>query len=306
MRRAFSDSLLKIARQDERVIFLTGDLGFQVFDDFVAEFPKRYLNMGVAEAQMVDCAAGLALEGWKPIVYSIASFMTGRAFEQIRLSLGYHNLTTVVVGAGGGYGYAASGVTHHAKEDMALMSLVPNFSVVNPGDPTEVTELLPQLLNLPGPSYMRVGKFGEPKVPSVEPIVLGKGRLIRPGERVAFLTTGSSLVQATEAADRLAAEGKRPVVCHFHTVKPLDTALLADVAAQVNTIIAVEDHGLMGGLRNAVVQFLAGLANRPRVVGVGPDDGMILGNPTQAEIMARFGMGTDALVTICRDLWTSS
>ena len=130
MRRAFGDTLLKIATEDPSVVFLTGDLGFGVFDEFIRLFPRRYINVGVAEAQLVDCAAGLALEGWKPIVYSIASFMTGRAFEQIRLAIGYHQLPVVVVGAGGGYLYADAGVTHHAKEDLALMALVPGMNVV--------------------------------------------------------------------------------------------------------------------------------------------------------------------------------
>src|ERR1051325_2288870 len=130
MRRAFGDALVKAAQDDDRVIFLTGDLGFGVFDEFIARFPRRYVNVGVAEAQLVDCAAGLALEGWRPIVYSIASFMTGRAYEQIRLAVGYHRLPVVVVGAGGGYTYANAGVTHHAKEDLALMSLIANMVVV--------------------------------------------------------------------------------------------------------------------------------------------------------------------------------
>ena len=159
MRKAFAEALFQAAEKDPRVIFLTGDLGFGTFDAYQAKFGPRYVNVGVAEAQLVNAAAGLALEGWRPIIYSIASFATGRPFEQIRISVGYAGLPVVIIGAGGGYTYASSGVTHHAGEDLGLMSLIPGMTVVAPGDPNEVTQLLPQLLKLDGPSYLRVGKY---------------------------------------------------------------------------------------------------------------------------------------------------
>jgi len=301
MRRAFSETLLKLAREDEKIIFLTGDLGFQVFDEYCKEFPKRYINAGVAEAQMVDCAAGLALEGWKPLVYSIASFMTGRAFEQIRLSLSYQNLPVVVVGAGGGYTYASSGVTHHAKEDLALMSLLPNMTVVCPGDPQEVSQLLPQMIAGDGPSYIRIGRFGEPTVLSDAPIRIGQGRIVREGSAVAFMTTGSSVVQACEAKEALKAHGIDPLVCHFHTVKPLDQALLDKIAQMADLFIIVEDHGLQGGLRNAILRWAHLTRASVRIVDVGPGDEIILGNLKQSEIMLRYGMTAAALVSTCLD-----
>src|SRR5207253_5232671 len=121
MRKALAESLVQLAAQEPRLMFLTGDLGFQMFDEFKERYPGRYVNVGVAEAQLVCCAAGLALEGWRPVIYSIASFATGRAFEQLRVSVAYPGLPVVVIGAGGGYTYASSGVTHHAVEDLALM-----------------------------------------------------------------------------------------------------------------------------------------------------------------------------------------
>ncbi len=310
MRRAFSEALIQLGRSDPRVIFLTGDLGYQVFDAFREEFPTRYLNVGVAEAQLVNCAAGLALEGWRPLIYSIASFLTGRAFEQIRLALGYHRLPVVVVGAGGGYSYAQSGVTHHAQEDLALMSLIPGLTVTCPGGPDEISALLPQLVRQDGPSYLRIGRFGEPPVPSSAPITVGRGRRVRSGERVAFLTTGSVVIPVTRAADGLAAEGRAVTVCHFHTLRPFDEALLAEVAAHAETLIVVEDHGLRGGLRDTVTRWLVTAPphlapNRLRMIGVGPGDTVILGNPTPDEVMRRCGITAEALTETGRSAWTA-
>ncbi len=310
MRRAFSEALIQLGRSDPRVIFLTGDLGYQVFDAFREEFPTRYLNVGVAEAQLVNCAAGLALEGWRPLIYSIASFLTGRAFEQIRLALGYHRLPVVVVGAGGGYSYAQSGVTHHAQEDLALMSLIPGLTVTCPGGPDEISALLPQLTRLDGPSYLRVGRFGEPAVPGSAPILVGQGRLVCPGDRVAFLTTGAAVIPATQAAERLAADGRATAVCHFHTLRPFDERLLAEVAGRADILIVAEDHGLRGGLRDVVSRWLVTAAHhavrsRLRLIGVGPGETLILGNPSLDEVMRRCGLTPEALTETGREAWST-
>lgn len=306
MRRAFSDTLLKIAKEDEFIVFLTGDLGFGVFDEFIAAFPRRYINVGVAEAQLVDCAAGLALEGWRPIVYSIASFMTGRAYEQIRVAIGYHQLPVVVVGAGGGYTYADAGVTHHAKEDLALMALVANMTVVAPGDPNEVAALMPQLLRAAGPSYIRIGRFGEPRFDLPEPIEIGRARHLRRGERVAILTTGGSVIHALQAVERLAEEGMRPSLCHFHTVRPIDAAALRALIDRADSFVLVEDHGAQGGLAAAVAAWCLENGRAPHVVRLGPDDGLVLGNPKQDQLRKERGFDSDGIMNACRRLWRRS
>lgn len=300
MRRAFSDSLLRLAKVHSRLVFLTGDLGFQVFDEFRDKNPGRYINVGVAEAQLVDCAAGLALAGWRPIVYSIASFMTGRAFEQIRVAVSYHNLPVIVVGAGGGYVYGTSGVTHHAKEDLGLMSLLPNMTVVAPGDPFEVEQLLPQLLEHNGPSYIRIGRFGEPRYEASAPVQLGRARLLRPGEGVGVLTTGAEALRAIAAWDVLSLEGAPPCVYQFHTVRPLDTDTLDDLARRFHTLVVVEEHSATGGLRAAINSWKADGNVSIRVVGLGPDDGLALGNPDQEELRARYGYDAESIIRACR------
>jgi transketolase len=296
MRRAFADTLMGLARADERIIFLTGDLGYGVFDDFIEEFGPRYVNAGVAEAQLVDCAAGLALEGWRPIVYSIASFMTGRAFEQIRLAVGYHGLPVVVVGAGGGYTYASSGVTHHAVEDFGLMSIIPGMTVIGPGGPTEVKELFPQLFQLDGPSYIRIGRFGEPDFAMDTQAKIGVGRVIQRGEHVCIATTAGQVIDAIAATKDLSADGMNLTHLHFPTITPFDSALLARETENIDTILVVEEHAPIGGLGSQVQQWAAAAKNRPavRLMGAGTD--LLLGNPNQTDARRWRGFDSNAIV----------
>jgi transketolase len=303
MRQTFAKTLYHLAETDARIVFVTADMGFQMFDPFKAAFGPRYVNVGVAEAQMIDMAAGLALEGWRPVVYSIASFATGRAFEQIRLSLGYHRLPVVVTGAGGGYAYAASGVTHHAAEDLGLMSLLPGMTVVAPGDGLEVAALLPQLLSLDGPSYLRLGRNGEPVAHTSEPAVLGRGRMIRPGERVAVITTGDLAAPAAAAADRLAPAGLTPAVCQMHTVKPIDRDMLARLAAHAHTFIVAEEHLPMGGLWAGVSAWRTEADVPVRILRLGPPDALVLGNPSREELRRNWGHDADGIETACRRAW---
>ena len=302
MRKAFAESLLRAAEADPRVIFLTGDLGFGTFDAFQARFGPRYINVGVAEAQLVCAAAGLALEGWRPIIYSIASFATGRPFEQIRVNLGYAALPVVVVGAGGGYTYASSGVTHHAAEDLGLMSLVPNMTVVAPGDPQEVSQLLPQLLKLDGPSYFRIGKYGEPAYDAETPAILGRGRRLRHGNDVALVCTGQIASVVLDAVDSLKHEGVTPAVYQFHTLQPLDTSLLDSLGERVHTIVVVEEHLPVGGLAAAVSAWRTPRQSGPRVVRMGPPHALVFGNPTINEMRERLGFDSRAIADVCRRL----
>lgn len=306
MRRAFAEILTKMAEENPRLIFLTGDLGFQVFDEFRARFGPRYVNVGVAEAQLVCAAAGLALEGWRPVIYSIASFATGRPFEQLRVCVSYPRLPVVVVGAGGGYTYASSGVTHHAGDDLALMSMLPSMTVVAPGDPSEVTQLFPQLLALPGPAYFRIGRFGEASYEADAPAVLGRARLLRDGERVAVVSTGDIAPVVVEATHALNAEGVFPIVVQMHTVKPLDTATLDALAPRVGTLVVVEEHLPTGGLFSAVAAWRVGREDGPRLVRLGAPDALVLGSPPRGELRRRIGCDADGIASACRAAWPAA
>jgi len=303
MRRAFAKALCAAAEKDPDVMFLTGDMGFQVFDEFIAKFSRRYVNVGIAEAQLVSMASGLAKEGFRPVIYSIASFMTARPFEQIRVCVAYPDLPVLIVGAGGGYAYSSSGVTHHAGDDLALMSLLPGMTVVAPCDPAELALLLPQLMTLDGPAYMRIGMFGEPEVPAAEPPVLGKARLLAQGEKVAVLTTGDLAAAAREAVEELHKEGIFPLLYHFHTVKPLDTAALESISVKARAMIVLEESSPVGGLAAAIANWLAAGGCKIGFNRSGPPDLFLCGNPSRATLAKRFGYDKRGIMDSCRRAW---
>jgi len=253
----------------------------------------------VAEAGMVCAAAGLALEGWRPVAYSIASFATARPFEQIRVSVTYHGLPVLVVGAGGGYFYSRAGVTHHAADDLGLMSLLPGMTVVAPGSGEEVEHLVPQLLRLPGPCYLRIGGFGEPAYPAAEAAILGRARLLRHGEDVGVLTTGTLAHAALQALEPLAAKGLYPAVYQIHTVKPLDLTGLTRLARRVRTLVVVEEHVPSGGLAAAVERWAVSQADPPRLLRLGPPDELALGNPAITTLRRRCGYDTEGIRRAC-------
>lgn len=294
MRKAFSDTLVRVAQEDPKVVFLTGDLGFQVFDEFIQAFPERYLNVGVAEAQLVNTAVGLALEGWRPIVYSIAPFATARPFEQIRFGVAYHNLPVMVVGAGGGFTYAKAGVTHHAADDLALMGTLPGMSLVTPGGPDELRELMPQMLKLSGPSYLRVGKFGEPELGHASPVTLGLARRLLDGEKVAVITSGDIVC---DIYPRLKERrpGLNPALYHFHTVKPLDRGTMEEIAARFPLAIVVEESIPQGGLYQEICNWKAETNSPLKIVRRGAPDAFVMGNPARDELRRRIGVDGEAL-----------
>jgi len=303
MRKAFAHTLTECAEKNPRIALITGDLGFQVFDDFQRHFGPRYINVGVAEAQMIYTAAGMAIEGWRPVAYSIASFATARPFEQIRYCISYPRLPVVLVGAGRGYLYSTSGVSHHAADDFALLTSLPGMTVVATGDPNEVSQLFPQLFELPGPSYFTVGRFGEPAYEALEPAVLGKARLVRAGGQVAVISTGEIVQEVVKALDMLLTEGITPVAYQMHTVKPLDTAALTAIAAKASAIIVVEEHVPHGGLWSSICMWNAEVHYPGSLIRLGPPDAFMLGNAKQHELRKRCGFDAKAIAGMCKKIW---
>jgi transketolase len=258
MRNAFIRALTEVAERDERVVFLTADLGFRIFDDFARRCPGRFLNVGVAEANMAGVAAGLALEGKKPFIYSIVPFATLRCYEQIRNDIAYHEADVTVVGVGGGFSYGPNGPTHHALEDVGALRLLPNMTVLCPGDPFETEAAVRAIARRKGPTYLRLGRAGERNVHSGPlDFELGAGVQLREGKDVAVLACGSMLANAVDAADLLARDGIGCRVVSMPTVKPLDVKLVNELAREVGCIATVEEHSVTGGLGSAVAEVLA-------------------------------------------------
>jgi transketolase len=202
MRSAFIDELINAAEEKDNIAFVVGDLGFGVIEPFLKRFPKRFINAGVAEQNMMGLAAGMASEGIHVFVYSIANFPTFRCAEQIRNDVDYHNLPVTVVAVGGGVAYGNLGYSHHAVQDYALLRAMPNMMIAAPGDPLEVRACMRYLVNNPQPSYLRLGKAGEPCIHAAIPEVLpGKWLNVRNGDAKgsAFLTTGAAMELVNQA-----------------------------------------------------------------------------------------------------------
>ncbi len=274
MRNAYADEITKLAADDPRIVLLVGDIGNKLFDSFRERFPERFFNCGVAEANMISMAAGLAMNGLRPYAYTITPFITMRCLEQIRVDVCYHEQPVVLCGVGSGLSYAANGATHHSCEDIACLRSLPGMSVVCPGDATEVRLAVRAAAKERGPVYLRLGKKGEPMVHLTPPdFRIGKVLPVRDGREVALLATGSILPVAIAAAERLEAAGISAQVVSFHTVKPLDTEYLADAFARFRVVATIEEHSILGGLGGSVAEWLADQEGpRARLVRIGTPD----------------------------------
>lgn len=292
MRNAFANEVTKLGAEDPRVVLLSGDIGNKLFDKFKEKAPTRFFNCGVAEANMMGVAAGLALSGLRPFVYTITPFTTTRCLEQIRVDACYHRAPVVIVGTGSGLSYAELGPTHHSCEDMAILRVLPGMTVLAPCDEVEVRLGLRAALANDGPVYMRIGKKGEPLIHKTAPdFRIGRSITVRPGSDVCLLSAGTIMSAALRAADALAARGISARVESFHTIKPLDTRLLEEVFDRYPVVAVVEEHSRLGGLGGSVAEWLAARGRaRARLVAFGTDDAFMHEIGSQEYARRRFGL----------------
>jgi transketolase len=258
MRTTFIETLCRLAEGDERIWLLTADLGYSVLERFARTFPDRYVNVGVAEQNMIGLAAGLACSGKIPFVYSIANFPTFRCLEQIRNDVCYHANNVKIVAVGGGYVYGVQGYTHHGIEDLAIMRALPGMTVMAPGDPVETRLATDAVARLAGPCYLRLGKANEAVVHENEPsFEVGKAILVSQGSDLTLISTGGMLPQTVAVARRLAPLGIEARVLSMPTVKPIDEEAIIQAAWQTGAILTIEEHSVTGGLGSAVADVLA-------------------------------------------------
>ena len=266
MRNAFADELTKLGDDDPRVVMLSGDIGNRLFDKFKARHNERFFNCGVAEANMMGVAAGMAMNGLRPVAYTITPFITTRCLEQIRTDVCYHEVPVTIVAVGAGLAYSGLGPTHHACEDIAFLRSLPNMVVICPGDSFEVRAALRASLKQDHPVYIRLGKKGEPVVHqgALTDFAIGKAITIARGSDVCLLSTGNMLPEAVEAAHDLEKHGISAEVVSFHTVKPLDEACLTDAFARFPLVATIEEHSRIGGFGAAVAEWLVDSRVTPR------------------------------------------
>jgi len=257
MRTTFVHTLLDLAKKDKRIMLLTGDLGYSVFEPFNETLPKQFLNCGVAEQNMMGVAAGLAIEGFIPVVYSIVPFASMRCFEQIRNDICYQNLSVKIVGVGAGFSYGALGYTHYGVEDVGILRTLPNLTIIAPGDPVETKLATRAIISYPGPVYLRLGKAGEPVIhKNLTSLGIGRGILIEDGDDVTIIATSTIVDNAFTAAELLKKRGISVRFVSMPTIQPIDKALILSCARQTKHIVTVEEHSINGGLGSAVSEIL--------------------------------------------------
>ncbi|MFZ4482482.1 MAG: transketolase family protein [Chthoniobacterales bacterium] len=297
MRNAFAQEITCLAGQREDLVLLSGDIGNRLFDKFKEAAPGRFYNCGVAEANMVGVAAGMAACGLRPVCYTIASFLTYRVIEQIRLDLGYHHQRVVLVGTGAGLSYASLGATHHSVEDMGMLRLIPGLAVLAPGDAMELRPALRAALEYDGPVYIRIGKKGEPVLHESEPdFRIGQAMTLREGKEAWILSLGNVLPLAVQAAELLSARGIVCGVASIGSLKPLDTDFLGRVFSQSAVVATLEEHSILGGLGTAVAEWKVDQSEGAALIRFATPDEFLHETSHQSSARAWAGLTAERIV----------
>ena len=295
-RDAYGDALVQIGT-DEKVTVLDADVSTCTKSCFFGEsYPERFYNVGIAEANMVGVAAGMAACGLKPFVHSFAMFSVGRVFDQIRNSVAYPHLNVKIVGTHAGLTVGEDGATHQCLEDLALMRSIPGMVVVAPADGRETREAVQSLANYEGPAYLRLGRMALQTVTAVEgyQFELGKAALMRPGKDVTIIANGIMVAKALEAAAALAEAGIDARVLNMHTIKPIDKEAIVRAAKETGCIVTAEEHNVLGGLGAAVAEVVTETVPVP-VLKVGTED--TFGRSGNAEaLLKRYGLTSENII----------
>lgn len=310
MRAALDAALTDAARKDNNICVVVGDVSPIALNTFTKEFPEKFINVGVAEANMIGLAAGLALTGKKPFLFTIATFMTMRCYEQIRDDVCFQNLNIKIIGGGGGFIYSTLGATHHALEDYAIMRVLPNMTVVSPADPFEAKKAILALAVHPGPAYVRLGRNGDSNIYGGESgfgdytFRIGKSVCMREGKDVALISAGSILRNVMAAADELKKVGISARVINMHTIKPLDVEAIVAAATKIGKLVVIEEHQVTGGLGSAVAEVLADRGLSIPFMRMGVRDVFLHTYGTRDHLLESAGLGTKDIVRTAEHIVT--
>jgi transketolase len=295
-RDAYGQTLLELGRENSRVVVLDADLsGSTKTKPFSKEFPERFFNAGIAEANMTGMAAGLAAGGMIPFASTFAVFAAGRAFEQIRQSVAYPGLNVKIVATHGGITVGEDGGSHQSVEDLAIMRALPKMTVLCPADGPETAAAIRAAAAYNGPVYVRLGRGKVPVVFDQDcDFTIGKGVTLRDGSDLTFITTGLMTAEALQAATILAEENVSARVVHLGTIKPLDVELVLKAARETGAVVTAEEHSVIGGLGGAVCEALAeGCPVPVERVGLRDEFGQ---SGTADELLAHYGLTAAHLV----------
>lgn len=301
MRDGYGKALLKLIGDGKPVVALDADVAKSTRTVWVRDqYPEHFLDMGIAEQDMVGTASGLALGGMIPFASTYGVFLAGRAWDQIRTTVCYNNLNVKLAGAHAGISVGPDGATHQALEDVALMRVLPNMTVVVPCDAVETEKATLALAEREGPCYIRFGREAVPVITDEDsPFEIGKANVLRDGKDAVLFANGAMVYEGLEAAKQLAGEGIDLMVVNLHTVKPLDQEAVLAAARKTGRVITAEEHQAAGGMGSAVAECLAQHYPVPmRILGMQDGFGES-GAPD--ELMKRYGFSSDAIYQAVKD-----
>ena len=295
-RESYGNALAELGKLHEEVVVLDADLaGATKTSVFMKAFPERHIDCGIAEGNMMGVAAGLAAAGKVPFASTFAMFAAGRAFEQVRNSIGYPKLNVKIGATHAGISVGEDGATHQCNEDIALMRTIPGMTVICPADDVEAKAAVTAAYEHEGPVYMRFGRLAVPVIndkPDYK-FELGKGIVLREGKDVTIIATGLPVANCLEAAEKLAADGIDAKVINIHTIKPLDEELVVAAAKETGKVVTVEEHSVIGGLGSAVCDVLSEKAPT-KTLKIGINDVFGESGPA-AELVKKFGLDADSI-----------
>lgn len=294
MRTPFIKTLTQLARSDDRIVLLTGDLGFMVIEEFAAEFPTRFYNVGVAEANMMGLAAGLAAEGLLPFCYSIATFASMRGYEHLRDGAALHQLPVRVVGVGGGFAYGSAGPTHHALEDIAIMRALPQMTVIAPVDDRQTVNALRKTYDLDGPIYYRLHKDSFTVEQSDGDFDLERIDTHGTGS-VLLVTAGAMTTTVFKASQALRSKGIANTVAAMATLSPVPNGALLDALSGKDVVVTIEDHCLTGGVGSIVAEVMAENACTAKLLRFGVDRRLDGIGGSEKFLLKSYGLDADSI-----------
>ncbi len=297
MRDRFFNELYTLFQRDPQAVFITADNGAPTLDQFAQSFPDRFINVGIAEQQLIGMACGMAFEGKKVYAYAIAPFVSLRCYEQVKLDVCAMNLPIVLIGVGAGYAYDIMGPSHHTVEDISIMRALPNLKVYSMADGSSASELASVVHRDPSPQYIRFDRAGLPEVYASRPIEIADGvTQLRQGHDVCILATGVMVHTALAAADLLRQTNNLSVgVIDVFRIKPLNTTLLRDYLSQVERVVTLEEHLLAGGLGSALAELFIDHDIRIPTMRIGQDDRFVFDYGGRNAIWEKYGLDVGAV-----------
>ena len=295
-RDSYGNALVELGKEHENLVVLDADLAAATKTGvFKKVFPERHIDCGIAECNMMGVAAGLATTGKVPFASSFAMFAAGRAFEQIRNSIGYPKLNVKIGAPHAGISVGEDGATHQCNEDIALMRTIPGMVVINPSDDVEARAAVKAAYEHEGPVYLRFGRLAVPVINDREDykFELGKGVVLREGKDITLIATGLPVAETLEAAEKLAADGIDAKVINIHTIKPLDEKLIVEAAKETGKVVTIEEHSVIGGLGSAVCDVLSEKAPT-KVLKIGINDTYGESGPA-VELVKKYGLDAESI-----------